>query len=118
MTDTRRRVTKPAAERRREIIEAAAALFVERGYLETTVQDIAAAADVATGSVYIHFASKQALLHAINELFYEGMTAAVSDVVDELLQTAGRGELMTFEQAIDGVVDASGAYAKANARAC
>ena len=67
--------------------------------------------------VYIHFASKDAVLHAINELFYEGMTAAVSDVVDELLQTAGRGELMTFEQAIDGVVDASGAYAKANARA-
>lgn len=111
-------MTKPAAERRREIIDAAVKLFAERGYQETTVQDIAAAADVATGSVYIYYASKDALLHAINERFYEGLTERMSDIVEQLLARLGQGETVTHIDAVDLMIDAVAAHVKENAALC
>jgi AcrR family transcriptional regulator len=118
MTDIKRRVTKPASERRREIVDAAIKLFAERGYQETTVQDIAVAADVATGSVYIHFASKDALLHAVNERFYEGLMERMSDVVTELLARLNEGKPVTHIDAVDLLIDATAAHVQANAVLC
>jgi AcrR family transcriptional regulator len=43
-------------------MEAAARLFRERGYAATTVDEIAEAADVAKGTFYYHFASKDQLM--------------------------------------------------------
>ena len=118
VTETKRRVVKPAEQRQQEIIDAAVALFTERGYQDTSVQDIAAAAGVATGSVYIHFASKDALLHAINERFYAGLTAAISEVVDELLERPARGEEVTYVETVDLVIDATASYSLAHAQLC
>jgi AcrR family transcriptional regulator len=47
------------------ILDAAEGLFLERGYLATTVEQIAARADVALGSVYGHFASKEGVYAAL-----------------------------------------------------
>ncbi len=118
MTDIRRRTTKPAVERRREIVDAAIALFAERGYNETTVQDVAAAAGVATGSVYIHFESKDALLHAINVRFYEGLTERLSEIVDQLFVRVGEGETITHIDAVDLIIDAVADHVKENATLC
>jgi TetR/AcrR family transcriptional regulator len=49
------------------IKDAATALFCERGVQRTTVDDIADAADVSVGSVYVHFGSKDALYVALVE---------------------------------------------------
>jgi AcrR family transcriptional regulator len=60
---TRRRLKKP--ERRAVIEDAASALFAERGYAETRLEDIAAAAGVTKQLLYQHFSSKRELHMAL-----------------------------------------------------
>lgn len=54
-------------ESRARIVDAALGLFASHGYERTTVRMIAAAAGVAQGLMYSHFASKEELLRAIFE---------------------------------------------------
>ena len=50
--------------RRRELLRAAARLFVEKGFATTTTRDIAEAVGMRAGSPFYHFRSKQELLKA------------------------------------------------------
>ena len=54
-----------SAVRSEHILDAAANLFAERGFHRTTTRDIAEAADVAEGTLYNYFASKDDLLMGI-----------------------------------------------------
>ncbi|HWI51342.1 MAG TPA: TetR/AcrR family transcriptional regulator [Symbiobacteriaceae bacterium] len=68
-----RRVIKPADERRKELIDAARALFMEQGYEQTTMSNIAERANVAQGTFYIYFSSKQDVLLAIMRELLEAL---------------------------------------------
>jgi AcrR family transcriptional regulator len=61
------------------IIEAAMALFEERGPQETTVAEIAERADVAHKTFFNHFPSKQHLLRAISEQSIDGLLETIED---------------------------------------
>lgn len=54
---------------RTAILDAASALFVERGYVATTIEDVAVAARVETGTVYSVVGGKPQLLEAVVERF-------------------------------------------------
>lgn len=56
--------TARAAATRARIVAAAAPLFVERGYLDTTMAALAGAAGVAVQTLYLSFGSKAAVLEA------------------------------------------------------
>jgi AcrR family transcriptional regulator len=47
--------------RRRQILDAALRIFADRGYHDTGIADIVAAADVARGTFYLYFPSKRAV---------------------------------------------------------
>lgn len=55
------------AQTRRQLLDAARALFVKRGYDATRPQDIARAADVAVGTFYLYFADKRAVFLAFTD---------------------------------------------------
>jgi AcrR family transcriptional regulator len=50
---------------RAAIVQAAKRLFGERGFADTTMDNVAAAAHVAKGAVYHHFKTKEALFEAV-----------------------------------------------------
>lgn len=56
------------AQRRQQIFEAALRLFREKGYAATTVDEIAAAADIAKGTFFNYFPTKEAVLLHLNDL--------------------------------------------------
>ena len=59
------RLTQEESERnRKQILDVAGKLFRERGFDETTMRDISAAAGVATGAAYYYFRSKEELVMA------------------------------------------------------
>ncbi len=108
----RRRVMKPADERRREILEAATELFRDRGFETTTVQAVAAAAGMAAGTVYLYFPSKEAILTALQEDFEAGLIDRFAEISEAVLQEEdATGEIVSYEEAvsrlIDGLVDFS-----------
>lgn len=54
-----------SATTRQALLDSATALFAERGFARTSLDDIAAGARVTKGALYGHFASKQALFRAV-----------------------------------------------------
>ncbi|MFD1710872.1 TetR/AcrR family transcriptional regulator [Ottowia flava] len=73
----RRREVKAPEVRRSELLQAAAALFEEKGVAATAIGDITERAQVAKGTFYIYFASKDALIAEIWKDYVAGfMTVA------------------------------------------
>ena len=63
-----------------EVLDAAIALFTERGFAQTRVEDIASRAGLSKGAVYLYFPSKQALLEGI-------VRRAVLPIADSVLDS-------------------------------
>jgi AcrR family transcriptional regulator len=61
----RRAVRRKPEISRGEILDAALACFAERGYHETSIDDIAARAGLSKGAIYWHFAGKRELFLAL-----------------------------------------------------
>lgn len=54
-------------ERRAQILRAARAIFIERGYLAARVEDVAKRASLSKGAVYFYFDSKREIFDALVE---------------------------------------------------
>ena len=63
------RDSRPGA-RRQQLLDAAAWAFARKGYRAAAISDIIARADVARGTFYLHFASKEQIFLAIVEDFH------------------------------------------------
>ena len=68
------RIVKKPEERKKEIIAAARELFLEKGQENVTMQELMVKLNIAKGTIYHHFLSKEALFEAI-----------VEDLIDEEL---------------------------------
>jgi AcrR family transcriptional regulator len=76
------------------ILNAAASLFLSRGYAETSLRTIADAVDMRPASIYHHFASKDALLTEILRIGMVAVTTAFEESSEALAPDAdGRDRL-------------------------
>ena len=74
--------TPLVSERREEILALAAKIFADKGYASTTVREIADAAGILSGSLYHHFASKEAMLDEIMHGFLDHIVEQYRATVD------------------------------------
>ncbi|MFI6208629.1 TetR/AcrR family transcriptional regulator [Streptomyces sp. NPDC051041] len=85
-------VTPDAARR---LLVAAVEAFAERGYHATTTRDIAGRAGMSPAALYIHFRTKEELLHRISRIGHDKALG--------ILRTAARGEGSATERLADAV---------------
>lgn len=76
--------------RKNQILDAAASVFVEKGFHPTTIKDIAKAAGIADGTVYNYFENKTALLFGI----FDRMRASIQQ--EEISLNVSEMDFRTF----------------------
>lgn len=94
--------------RRASLVDAAVAVFAERGVAASTVSDIVRAAGVAQGTFYLYFDSKDDIILAAVERLVNGLV----DALEERLTAAQFGaveRLLGFRDALAGFESAPAA---------
>ena len=67
--------------RRQELLQIAYRLFTEKGYDNTSIDEIIAAAGIAKGTYYYHFSSKEATLEAVIDMMLNEEIAQAKAIV-------------------------------------
>jgi AcrR family transcriptional regulator len=75
--------TRKGEQTRERILDAALDLFRSQGYAETTMRQIADAAEVAVGNAYYYYASKDALILAFYERNHSDHLMLLADALDK-----------------------------------
>ena len=83
------RTRETGSERRAELLAIAAELFATRGFLATTVRDIADAAGILSGSLYHHFDSKESMVDEILREFLDHQRSTNEQVLREASDPRG-----------------------------
>jgi AcrR family transcriptional regulator len=89
------------SRREREILEAAAAVFAERGFRGTRMADVAARAGIGKGTVYEYFRSKEALFV---RLFHWFTSQAFESMVDAAAEPGGSA-LALLKRSCDSLLE-------------
>jgi AcrR family transcriptional regulator len=70
--------------RRQQVVYQAAKVFAQYGYDQTTMQELAATMDLATGALYHYFGGKEQLLMAICDQLMEPLLEQATGLLTEL----------------------------------
>jgi AcrR family transcriptional regulator len=102
-----KRARMTSAERREQLIEIARKLFAERGFDGTSIEEIAARAEVSKPVVYEHFGGKEGIYavvvdREVRQLLDMMRDALTSGHPRELLEQAALALLDYVEQSSDG----------------
>ena len=74
--------------RRAEIMDAAMLLFMEKGYANTTTQDIVDKVNISRGLLYYHFKNKEDILYCLVERYSEKLLRDIHVIVNDDNKTA------------------------------
>ena len=103
--------TKPAEERRDELMRSAERLFLEKGLEQTTIEEITAGAGVAKGTFYLQFSSKADVLLALRARFVQGVLNGIVVAVEGRKGQDWRSKLAAWSTACaSGYLDAAGLH--------
>jgi TetR/AcrR family fatty acid metabolism transcriptional regulator len=90
-------------ERKALILNAAEEVLMEKGYYETSIDEIAARVGIAKGTVYLHFPSKEDLVIAIFEREMQQLLQYVDSTMDSTLTASGKIEAI-FDLMHSGII--------------
>lgn len=89
--NARKRSRQRLEERERGILDAATELFASHGFHATSTRKVAAAAGVSEGTVFHYFGSKNDLMLAILDRFYNGvLNPRAVEILDTVMDTPTR----------------------------
>ena len=88
------RKEKEKLERRNAILDAASRLFYKKGYQDTTVGEIADAANLGKGTVYLYFASKDELYATVVLESFQSVEESLHRIMDSDLGMLEKGRAM------------------------
>ena len=88
--------------RRTEIIEAAFKCFMEKGFRNTTMQDIYRATNLSPGAVYNYFSSKEDIVTATVKQFSDW---SLSSIVPLITQNPDESFINIFKHWLDSIKD-------------
>jgi AcrR family transcriptional regulator len=100
---------QPPDVRREQILDAAQQVLLRRGPAATTMADVAEAAALAKGTVYLYYASKAELLAGLRARYFERLSDTLAEQV-----TVERGTPLPLAARIRELVAASYDFALAN----
>ena len=106
MARVNRNIQRGAATRE-HIVTVATRLFAARGYEDTSIEAVLHEAGISRGSLYHHFASKEALFDAVLEGVYADLGTSTQGIVVEVTDPVAllrAGSLAWVRQAGDPVV--------------
>lgn len=75
-------------DRKAELVQIAGQLFAERGFLATTIRDVADAAGIQSGSLYHHFTSKESMVEELLQDYWDKLLVRYLAVVARGIDTS------------------------------
>jgi AcrR family transcriptional regulator len=98
--------TKPPEQRRDELMNAAERLFLAHGVGATTIEQITSRAEVAKGTFYLYFSSKDDILAALRDRFALELLAKIKAAIAEKKKEDWKGKLAAWAAAtVSGYVE-------------
>jgi len=101
----------PIRQAPEEVLDAAAAAFMAKGYLGTTLDDVARHMGATKGRIYHYFQSKSELLHAVQTRAMDKNFAAIRPAFESAAPPVEKFRAMAFAHALNMMVEQ--AYQKA-----
>jgi AcrR family transcriptional regulator len=106
LKETAKPRTKSPDLRREELMNAAQRLFLDQGVASTTIEQITSGADVAKGTFYLYFSSKDDVRTALSERFAQELLAGITALVAKRPSLDWSGKLASWAKAcVDGYLD-------------
>jgi TetR/AcrR family transcriptional regulator, fatty acid metabolism regulator protein len=94
---------KQRQEREALILQVAEEVLMEKGYYETSIDEIAARVGIAKGTVYLHFPSKEDLVIAIFERDMQQLLQYIDSTMSSALTARGKIEAI-FDLMHGGII--------------
>ena len=98
------RVVKTKSERKKEILNAAKACFLEKGFAKTTMEDIIAATSLSKGGFYHYYTNTTDILH---DLMLEGITYRINIIHSMNLDNKEWDDDTVINILVDKILDES-----------
>ena len=96
------RLMKEAEERKKEILDIAEQLFIEKGFDNTSTNDILREIGIARGTLYYYFKSKEEILDAVIDRITNQLVEKSKEIFDQKeLSVFQRFTMITFTLNID-----------------